>query len=81
MDNGEANQQKHENRPAAVLVRPDAERDADGRSEKRLHRGQNEHLGAREIPLAIIAAPSAERLVETKHSIVGIDLRCGTGAA
>src|SRR5262249_19423226 len=51
-DNCEAQKQKRENRPAAVLVRPDAERDADGGREKGLHRGQDEHLGrAESVPL------------------------------
>src|SRR5215469_10444198 len=51
-DNCEAQKQKRENRPAAVLVRPDAERDADGGREKGLHRSQDEHLsGAEGVPL------------------------------
>src|SRR5215468_10088301 len=51
-DNCEAQKQKRENRPAAVLVRPDAERDADGGREKGLHRSQDEHLsGAERVPL------------------------------
>ena len=48
-DNGEAQKQKRENRPAAELVRQDAERDADGGREKGLHRSQDEHLGGAEI--------------------------------
>src|SRR5579872_7416 len=51
-DNGKAQKQKRENCPAAELVRPDAERDADGGREKGLHRSQDEHLGATEtVPL------------------------------
>lgn len=51
-DNGEAQKQKRENRPAPELVRQDAERDADGGREKGLHRSQDEHLGGAEsVPL------------------------------
>jgi hypothetical protein len=48
-DNGEAQKQKRENRPAAELVRQNAERDADGSREKRLHGSQDKHLGGAEI--------------------------------
>ena len=51
-DNREAQKQKRENRPAAELVGPDAERDADGGREKGLHRSEDEHLGGAEtVPL------------------------------
>src|SRR5262249_11506522 len=51
-DNRQAQKQKRENRPAAVLVRPDAERDTDGGREKGLHRSQDEYLsGAESVPL------------------------------
>src|SRR5207248_6518248 len=51
-DNREGQKQKRENRPAAELVGPDAERDADGGREKGLHRSEDEHLGGAEtVPL------------------------------
>src|SRR3974390_3692438 len=49
---GEGQKKKRENRPAAELVRQDAERDADGGRKKGLHRSQDEHLGGAEtVPL------------------------------
>ena len=64
-DNGEAQKQKRENRPAPELVRQNAERDADGGREKGLHRSQDEHLGGAEsVPLNEKGA-SAENIPQT----------------